>query len=156
MKRSKIRLLRPVMVIVFVLLITFVIVRIFMPRHILFEGVAFHYDGYAVSHAETVLDISVRRTVTLALRLYGVVLFDGVEYISVYDIREAGDVVITGGAIAPNTFLPLRYATDIELAVIDAAGVRQIKITPGGNRFFPRFNSFTVIVDGEREYLLVD
>ncbi|MCL2187170.1 MAG: hypothetical protein FWC16_02750 [Defluviitaleaceae bacterium] len=142
--------LKPLFIIIFFMFIVFTVYRIYAPRTITLDAAATRYGEYFET-AEITLEITQRRSITLAIRLYGRIFFNGEEYISAYDIRNTGDILVSG-QLPPNTFLPAHYTTRLEDAVLFAHNARQIQITPGGSRLFPRFSVFTITVDGERVY----
>jgi hypothetical protein len=138
------------------MLVVVTVYRIYAPRAIVMEATAVHYsDHYLPELAEIRLQITQRRSITLATRLYGRLYFNGEEFISVYDIRNVGDILISG-QLPANTFLPAYYTTRLEDAVIFASTARQIQITAGGSRLFPRFTVFTLTVDGDKVFYVYD
>jgi hypothetical protein len=95
------------------------------------------------------LDLTVRRRITLTTRMEGRVTFNGVDFISIIDLRNDHNLHVTG-EIPPDTFISSLDEGAFALGIINAYTTNQLRITPGGSRLRPNFEIVTIAVLDER------
>jgi hypothetical protein len=122
---------------------------VYRPRYIKEEMTAVSYTG---REYDVTLDLQIRRRVNLSTRLHRSLTFDGIQYISINDVRGAGGNTVNGivednPAVMAALFIPARHRDKIGFELADVIVTEQLWLIHGGTRIRPNLESISIITE---------